>query len=75
MSGGIIISDNETAKRLNELARHTMIVRLLDDIRIDLMICEIEGWSKLEYIEILTKLINSIARTERRTDENNNLYV
>ena len=68
MSGGIIISDNETAKRLNELARHKMIVRLLDDIKIDLMICEIEGWNKLEYIEILTELINSFAKAERRTD-------
>lgn len=62
MSGGIIISDNETAKRLNELARHKMIVRLLDDIRIDLMICEIEGWSKLEYIRMLQEEIGNIGR-------------
>ena len=68
MSGGIIISDNETAKRLNELARHKMIVRLLDDIRMDLMICEIEGWDKLEYIEILKELIDSFAKAERRTE-------
>lgn len=62
MSGGIIINDNETAKRLNELARHKMIVRLLDDIRIDLMICEIEGWSKLEYIRMLQEEIGNIGR-------------
>ena len=62
MSGGIIISDNETAKKLNELARHKMIVRLLDDIRIDLMICEIEGWSKLEYIRMLQEEIGNIGR-------------
>ena len=62
MSGGIIISDNETAKRLNELARHKMIVRLLDDIRIDLMICEIEGWNKLEYIRMLQEEIGNIER-------------
>lgn len=62
MSGGIIISDNETAKRLNELARHKMIVRLLDDIRIDLTICEIEGWSKLEYIRMLQEEIGNIGR-------------
>ena len=62
MSGGIIINDNETAKRLNELARHKMIVRLLDDIRIDLMICEIEGWNKLEYIRMLQEEIGNIAR-------------
>jgi hypothetical protein len=62
LSGGIIISDNETAKRLNELARHKMIVRLLDDIRIDLMICEIEGWNKLEYIRMLQEEIGNIGR-------------
>lgn len=62
MSGGIIINDNEIAKRLNELARHKMIVRLLDDIRIDLMICEIEGWSKLEYIRMLQEEIGNIGR-------------
>ena len=62
MSGGIIISDNETAKKLNELARHKMIVRLIDDIRIDLMICEIEGWNKLEYIRMLQEEIGNIGR-------------
>jgi len=68
LNGGVIIPDKETAKALNDLARHKMIVRLLDDIRIDLMICEIEGWDKLEYIEILTELINSFVKAERRTE-------
>ena len=38
MSGGVIIPDKETAKKLNELARHQQIVRLLSDIRTDMMI-------------------------------------
>lgn len=42
MSGGLIIPDKETAKALNDLARHTAIVRILSDIRIDMEICEIE---------------------------------
>ena len=68
MNGGVIIPNKDTARALNDLARHKMIVRLLDDIRIDLTICEIEGWSKLEYIEILTELINSFAKAERKTE-------
>lgn len=47
-----------TAKALNELARQGMILRLLNDIRIDLAICEIEGWDKTEYIRTLQDELN-----------------
>ena len=60
MNGGMIIPDKETAKALNDLARHKAIVRLLADIRIDLEICELEGWDKTEYISRLKALLNSI---------------
>ena len=60
MNGGVIIPDKETAKALNDLARHKAIVRLLADIRIDLEICELEGWDKTEYISRLKALLNSI---------------
>lgn len=53
MTGGVIIPDKDTAKRLNDLARHEAIVRLLNDIRIDMEICEIEGWDKTEYIRMI----------------------
>ena len=62
MSGGLIIPDKETAKAFNDLARHTAIVRILNDIRIDMEICEIEGWDKTEYIKQLKKLLDSIGR-------------
>ena len=35
-------------------------MRLLADIRVDLMICEIEGWDKMEYIDELKTLVNSL---------------
>ena len=38
MSGGLIIPDKKTAKALNDLARHTAILRILKDVRIDLEI-------------------------------------
>ena len=62
MNGGLIIPDKETAKALNDLARHTAILRILEDVRMDLEICEIEGWDKTEYIKQLKKLLDSIGR-------------
>lgn len=59
MSGGVIIPDKETAKKLNELARHKQIVRLLADITADMTICELEGWDRMEYINQLKELMDS----------------
>lgn len=60
------IIDKKTAKTANELARKKFQEKLLQDIRVDLMICEIEGWDKLEYIQEIKNLINSIGA---ETDE------
>ena len=60
MNGGLIIPNKDTARALNDLARHTAIFRLLADIRIDLEICELEGWDKSEYINKLKELLDSI---------------
>jgi hypothetical protein len=54
------IPDKDTARALNDLARHKAIVRLLNDIRMDMEICEIEGWDKNEYLNLLKQLLNSI---------------
>lgn len=54
------IIDENYVRTVNELARKKFEERLLNDIRCDLMICEIEGWNKLEYIEELKKLINGL---------------
>ena len=65
MNGGVIIPDKDTARALNDLARHTAIVRILNDIRIDMEICEVEGWDKTEYIKQLKKLLDSIGQEEQ----------
>ena len=62
MNGGVIIPDEDTARALNDLARHKAIVRILNDIRLDMEICEIEGWSKSEYLNSIRKLLDSIGR-------------
>ena len=52
-------TENQIAKTLNDLARHKMILRLYQDILIDLTVCDIEGWDKKEYIRQLQELINN----------------
>lgn len=52
--------DASQAKTVNELARQKFKQRLLQDILVDLMICEIESWDKREYIRELQSLIGSI---------------
>lgn len=46
-----------TRQALNRLAREKMKHRLLADIRTDLMVCELEGWDKLEYLDELMAMI------------------
>lgn len=46
-------SEIETAKALNDLARHTTITNLMADIAIDMAVCDIEGWDKTEYIKMI----------------------
>ena len=51
-NSGIMLEPDvpETRKALNDLARHQLIVRILQEIEFDLMICEIEGWDKMKFI-------------------------
>ena len=56
------VIDESCARTVNELARKRFEQRLLNDLMVDLMICEIEGWCKMEYIRELRRLLASIAR-------------
>lgn len=51
-----------TRQAFNRLARETMKLRLLADIRTDLMVCELEGWSKLEYLDELLALAQELRK-------------
>mgnify|MGYP001168672119 FL=1 len=51
-----------TPLSVNDLARAKFKEKMLRDIMCDLMICEIEGWDKKEYINSLKELINSLAQ-------------
>lgn len=50
----------EARKALNRLAREKMKYRLLADISLDLVICELEGWDKLEYLNELKSMIDDL---------------
>lgn len=53
-------------KSVNTLARKKFQEKLMKEILVDLMVCEIEGWSKREYILELKRLINSIKTTGKK---------
>lgn len=54
--------DKASAPTLNDLARQQTKQKLLQDILFDLTVCEIEGWSKSEYLNELKQLINGIGK-------------
>lgn len=54
------------AKAVNNLARKKFQEQLLKEIHFDLMVCEIEGWDKKEYIREIKNLINSIDISNKR---------
>ena len=49
------------SQKVNELARKKFQEHLLKEITFDLMVCELEGWNKLDYIKELKRLINGVA--------------
>jgi len=54
------------AKTVNDLARLKFKEQLLKEIMFDLMVCEIEGWDKKEYIKEIRNLINSIDLSSKK---------
>jgi hypothetical protein len=64
------VIDDNYVRTVNELARRKFKQKLLNDIMVDLVICEIEGWYKMEYINEIRRLINDIGNQsciDRRT--------
>ena len=63
-NSGIMLEPDvpETRKALNDLARHQLIVRILQEIEFDLMICEIEGWDKRKFIRQIQSAVDTITK-------------
>lgn len=62
-----IPNTSETRYKLQQEARLSMICKLESDILADMMVCDIEGWDKMEYIRQIRAVINSYG--ERNNDE------
>ena len=60
----------EARKALNRLAREKMKYRLLADISLDLVICELEGWEKTEYLAELKEMIDTLGGEKNESDIN-----
>jgi hypothetical protein len=56
------IYTNKEAFLVNKLAREQLKLKILNDVTIDLAICDIEGWDKKEYILELQELLASLLK-------------
>jgi len=52
--------DEQTREKYNQLCREDMKRRLLADIMVDLTVCDMEGWDKMEYIGDLFKMLDEV---------------
>lgn len=52
--------DPEVPAALNKLARAKMMERLLRDVRVDIQVCELEGWDVTEYLNDIRQLLNQL---------------
>lgn len=52
----------EMRRLLNRAAREQLKQRLLADVLMDMNICKIEGWDRLEFVNELMELLAAIRR-------------
>jgi hypothetical protein len=57
------------SKTANDLARLKFKEQLLKEIMFDLMVCEVEGWDKKQYINELKNLLNGINNKPKKATE------
>jgi hypothetical protein len=61
------------SKKVNDLARLKFKEQILKEIMFDLMVCEVEGWDKKEYMNEIKKLLNGInTKSKKGTDISQN---
>lgn len=58
------LTGDGAAYALEKLAREQMKHKLLADINVSLTVCEIEGWSKTDYLHDLHQLIDGMCPCE-----------
>ena len=74
MAVKLIPDTPQTRRKMQELARHQMILKLHADILMDMQICDIEGWDKMEYINQLRSLLNTLGGENGRKNQRNHNF-
>ena len=71
--------DREYRKRLQELARHQLLSRLLSDILTDMAICRLENWNLQEYPNMikreLDRILTEVDNEKMMTDSSDRLLI
>ena len=57
--------DIETRRAMQRVAREEMKMRIYADILADMMVCDIEGWDKMEYINELQDMFNDLTQKKQ----------
>lgn len=52
--------DKETRRAMQRVSREEMKLRIYADILVDMMICDIEGWDKIEYVRELQDMLSNL---------------
>ena len=53
-------------KQLNDLARHTFISKMLEEILFDMNVCRLNGWDIFEFPNLIKKEIERICKNDRQ---------
>lgn len=61
--------DRETRRAMQRVAREEMKHRIYADILADMVVCEIEGWDRLEYIKELQDMFNNLINKTKQNNE------
>ena len=59
--------DDETRLAMQRVAREEMKHRIYADILVDMMVCDIEGWDKMEYIRELQNMLNNLTHKQNES--------
>ena len=57
-----IENNRENALAINRLAREQLKLKLMQDIRIDIEVCRVEGWEYKQYLQELKGIIDGFLR-------------
>lgn len=64
--------DKETRRVMQRVAREEMKHRIYADILADMTVCDIEGWDKMEYINELKTMLNTLGNINKPKNNKTN---